>query len=142
MIARISRKDPFTPKERSRVMSAVASFDTEPELLLRKALWSRGMRYRLKRRIAGTRPDMVFVGAKLAVFVDGCFWHGCKRHYVAPVGNAELWQRKLNKNQARDRRNNEALADAGWKVVRVWECDVRTDPNEAAVTIEGVLRNP
>lgn len=134
-----SRKDPFTPEERSRVMRAVRSSDTAPELLLRGALWRRGMRYRLGRRIAETRPDLVFVGARLAVYVDGCFWHGCQRHYVAPVGNAEFWRRKLERNQARDRRNNGALAEIGWKVIRLWECDVRADPDAAAMMIERAL---
>ena len=63
-------------------------------------LWSAGLRYRLQRKIAGTRPDLCFVGAKVALFVDGCFWHGCPDHYSAPVHNSSFWNEKLRKNQA------------------------------------------
>ena len=119
--------DPFPPEERRRVMQAVRRDDTEPEMRLRLALWKAGLRYRLRRRIARTRPDLCFVAARVSVFVDGCFWHGCPHHYSAPVHNSLFWNEKLRKNQARDLRDNQRLEAAGWSVLRYWECEVRRE---------------
>lgn len=99
---------------------------TRPELALRQALWSRGLRYRLHYSLPGT-PDLVFVGPKLAVFIDGCFWHGCPEHYRPPQANVAYWQLKLTRNQERDRRVDQQLASEGWKVLRVWEHEIRRD---------------
>ena len=118
------RLDPFSPEQRRRVMQAVARKDTGPELKLRRALWRKGLRYRLHRGIAGTRPDLCFMSARIAVFVDGCFWHGCPKHYSPPVNNAAFWRLKLDRNQARDRRQDRLLREAGWEVMRYWECEV------------------
>ena len=119
--------DPFPPGERRRVMQAVGRNGTEPEMRLRRALWSTGLRYRLQRIVAGTRPDLCFVGAKVTVFVDGCFWHGCPDHYSAPVHNFSFWNEKLRKNQARDRRDDRRLKAEGWGVLRYWECEVKKE---------------
>ena len=105
-------------------MKAVGKRDTAPELRLRLDLWRIGLRYRKHPRIADTRPDFAFLGLRIAVFVDGCFWHGCPCHYVAPVGNAAFWQEKLRRNRSRDRLVNERLQNNGWTVFRVWECEV------------------
>ena len=117
-------KDCFDVEMRSQVMKAVGKRDTAPELRLRLDLWRLGLRYRKHPRIAKTRPDFAFVGSRIAVFVDGCFWHGCPHHYVAPVGNAAFWQEKLRRNRARDRLVNKRLENDGWTVFRVWECEV------------------
>jgi DNA mismatch endonuclease (patch repair protein) len=82
------------------------------------------------------RPDIVFTRARVAVFVDGCFWHRCPEHGLAPRSNADYWQTKFAKNVARDLRNNETLAGAGWRVVRVWEHE---DPMAAADRVEQLL---
>jgi DNA mismatch endonuclease (patch repair protein) len=121
-------------------MRAIRSGNTAPEILLRKELWRRGCRYRLRLRLHGTRPDLVFAGSKLAVFVDGCFWHGCPEHYRPPVGNARYWREKIEGNQARDHRNDMALANAGWKVLRLWECAVERDPAVAADAVVNAIR--
>lgn len=134
--------DPFPPKERRRVMQAVGRNDTEPEMWLRRALWSAGLRYRLQRRIAGTRPDLCFLGAKVAVFVDGCFWHGCPLHYSAPVHNSSFWSEKLRKNKARDRRDDRRLKLAGWNVLRYWECEVREKAIRIVEEVDQVVRGP
>ncbi len=118
-------------------MQAVGRNDTEPEIRLRRALWSAGLRHRLHRRIAGTRPDLCFVGPKVEVFVDGCFWHGCPDRYSTPVHNFSFWNEKLRKNQARDRRDDQKLVAAGWNVLRYWECEVR---EEAPRIVEEVVR--
>ncbi len=134
--------DPFSPKERRRVMQAVGKNDTEPEIKLRRALWSAGLRYRLHRRIAGTRPDLCFLGANVAIFVDGCFWHGCPVHYSAPVHNSSFWSEKLRKNQARDRRDDRRLEVASWNVLRYWECEVREEATRIVEEVGQRVRAP
>jgi DNA mismatch endonuclease (patch repair protein) len=109
---------------RSEQMSRVKGENTKPELRLRRALWARGLRYRLEVRTIGGRPDLVFLGPKVAVFVDGCFWHGCPYHYVRPRTRHEFWAGKLTANIERDRRQTQALLDDGWRVVRLWEHEV------------------
>jgi DNA mismatch endonuclease (patch repair protein) len=137
----VHSRDRLSPRRRSANMRAIRSMDTTPELLLRRNLWSRGLRYRLRQRIAGARPDLVFCYARVAVFVDGCFWHGCPVHYRPPVGNASYWSAKISGNCARDRRNDNALATDGWAVLRLWECEVRADPAAAGDEVAGVVRS-
>ena len=109
---------------RSQIMARVRRSGTEPELLLRRKLWSMGRRYRLRMKLPGS-PDLVFVSARLAVFVDGCFWHGCPVHHTLPAANRGFWLRKVTRNQERDRRVDEELAALGWRVLRIWEHEVR-----------------
>ncbi|MGW5740260.1 very short patch repair endonuclease [Amycolatopsis sp. NPDC003861] len=112
-----------TPQTRDR-MSRQKSRNTQVELALRKALHAAGLRYRIHRRpVSGVRreADIIFVGAKVAVFVDGCFWHGCPDHATWPKNNAEFWQAKIEDNRRRDLDTNARLAEAGWLAVRVWE---------------------
>lgn len=113
-------------------MRAVRTQNTPPEMDLRRALFRLGLRYRVHQRVAGTRPDVVFAGARVAVFVDGCFWHGCPDHYTTPKNNAAFWRNRLEQNWARDRRNDEALRAAGWTVFRFWECEVTTNATSLA----------
>lgn len=99
--------------------------DTKPEMALRKVLHAAGRRYRVDHRIdtpdGSVRTDIVFTRQRLAVFVDGCFWHGCPAHGSRPRSNPAYWNAKIARNRARDRRQTEALTAAGWRVVRVWE---------------------
>ena len=132
--------DCFDAEQRSRVMKAVGRHDTAPELRLRRRLWKNGLRYRKHPRIGGVKPDFAFPGPRVAVFVDGCFWHGCPRHYVAPVGNATFWRMKLRRNQALDRRVTEQLEGDGWAVLRVWECDVNKKLDVIALRIQRVVK--
>jgi DNA mismatch endonuclease (patch repair protein) len=121
-------------------MSRQARRDTAPEVALRRALHRRGLRYRV-----GTRPvpelrgaaDIVFTAARVAVYVDGCFWHMCPEHSTMPANNADWWKAKLEGNRARDRRTDDVLTRHGWDVVRVWEHD---DPEEAAARIAELVR--
>lgn len=111
------------PSVRAR-MSGQARKDTTPELALRSALHRRGLRFRVHRRpLPGLRreADLVFPQARVAVFVDGCFWHGCPAHASWPKSNAEWWRIKLNGNRARDAETDARLAEGGWLSVRVWE---------------------
>ena len=109
---------------RSALMGRIRSRDTEPETLLRAALWARGLRYRLNARTPVGKADIVVPGKKLAVFIDGCFWHGCPDHYVRPRSRADFWAAKLLENTTRDIRQTAALEALGWRAVRVWEHDV------------------
>lgn len=107
-----------------RSMLANRSRDTKPELRVRSAVHRRGLRYRVAARpISGLRrtADMVFRPAKVAVFIDGCFWHGCPEHYVQPRTNADYWSAKIDGNRQRDADTDHRLRDAGWTVLRYWE---------------------
>ncbi len=115
--------------------------DTKPELALRSELHRRGLRFRkdLPVRVPGrvVRPDVVFTRARLAVFLDGCFWHCCPQHGNVPRANGAYWQPKLERNVARDRAVDAALTDAGWQVLRAWEHE---QPSEVADRVLAVLR--
>ncbi|MBL8842705.1 MAG: DNA mismatch endonuclease Vsr [Planctomycetes bacterium] len=102
-------------------MARIRGRDTSPELILRKALASAGIRCRAQASTPICRADLAFVRKRIALFVDGCQWHGCPAHYVRPRSNVEFWANKLSTNVARDRRQTLQLEDAGWHVVRIWE---------------------
>ena len=126
---------------KSAQMSRVRNRHTAPELAIRRELHRRGLRYRVDMPIPGvgrTRPDIVFTRVRVAVFVDGCFWHRCPEHGSFPKTNAEWWLNKLNGNVRRDRAKDEALTAAGWKVIRIWEHE---DPATAADRIETTVRS-
>lgn len=124
----------------SRIASASSGKrDTKPELLLRRALWSAGLRYRVDVASLPGRPDLVIPAARLAVFCDGDFWHGRnleRRLQKLAVGhNARYWVSKIKSNVDRDRRIERVLVDSGWKVLRFWESDVRENPERAAKAV-------
>ncbi|WP_414944806.1 very short patch repair endonuclease [Amycolatopsis sp. cmx-11-32] len=105
-------------------MSKQKSRNTRIEMELRKALFALGLRYRVHRRpVKGVRRevDIVFGPARVAVFVDGCFWHGCPKHATWPKNNADFWRTKIETNRRRDLDTDARLAEAGWLAVRVWE---------------------
>jgi DNA mismatch endonuclease (patch repair protein) len=109
-------------------MARVRRSGTEPELVLRQALWAGGLRYRLKSKVRlPGKPDILFPGSKVAVFVDGCFWHGCPLHGTTPKTNADFWVAKIKRNQSRDVEVDAKLIGLGWKVVRLWEHDIKCD---------------
>ncbi len=123
-----------------RAMQAQRERDTGPELALRRELHRRGLRYFVHRRpLAGVRreADLLFVRARLAVFVDGCFWHGCPDHGTSPKSNAEWWLVKLARNQERDADTDVQLQSGGWEVLRIWEHEAI---EEAADRVERALR--
>lgn len=123
-----------------RVMQANRRRDTSPELHVRRLLHARGLRYRVDAApVKGLRrrADLVFGPARVAVFVDGCFWHACPEHGTRPATHADYWTTKLDRNVRRDRETDRLLAEAGWTVIRVWE----HEPAEnAAARIEAVVR--
>lgn len=124
----------------SAVMRGNRKVDTKPEVELRRRLHAAGERFRKNYLIkwdgGRVRVDIVFPGRRIAVFVDGCFWHRCPDHGSAPSSNAEYWATKLARNEERDRRVTGALERAGWKVVRVWE---HTSPDDAARVVLSLL---
>ncbi len=121
-------------------MSRVARRDTRPEVALRRELHARGMRYRVDvspvSNLRG-RADVVFRSARVAVYVDGCFWHSCSQHGVLPKSNREWWRAKLQATVLRDRATEKTLNGLGWQVVRVWEHE---DPAEGADRVEAAVR--
>ncbi len=124
----------------ARKMSTLARTDTAPELALRRELHGRGLRYRVQLHVPGNRRrriDVAFTRAKVAVFVDGCYWHGCPAHGTRPKTNSEWWDWKIARNRARDADTNQLLENQGWRVVRVWEHE---DPSTAADRVEHLVR--
>jgi DNA mismatch endonuclease (patch repair protein) len=115
-------------------MSQIRGKNTKPEILLRKTLWHHGVQYRLHYKLPG-RPDIVLVALKIAVFVDGCFWHGCPEHGVRPKTNRQFWDKKIQGNIQRDKKNRVALEKFGWKVLRFWEHEVEQSVDKAASVI-------
>jgi DNA mismatch endonuclease (patch repair protein) len=118
--------DTFDQATRSRIMSRVRSTNTTPELRLRKALFARGLRYRIHASGLPGKPDIVFPGRKAVIFVHGCqwHWHGCSRSRM-PSTNVEYWERKISRNQERDRDNLAKLTASQWRVLVVWECSIK-----------------
>jgi DNA mismatch endonuclease (patch repair protein) len=121
--------DVFSPEKRSAVMRRVKGRDTGPEMVVRRALRSLGVGYRLGGASLPGRPDLVMKGRRTVVFVHGCFWHGhdCARGARQPKANAAYWSGKIGRNRARDERNLAALEAAGWRVLTLWECDLKGD---------------
>lgn len=109
-------------------MAAIKGKDTKPEMIVRRYLFSRGLRFRVQvRKLPGT-PDIVLPKYKTVIFVNGCFWHGhegCK-YFRLPKSNVEFWEEKIERNVARDVRNEAELKALGWRVIRVWECEIKT----------------
>jgi DNA mismatch endonuclease, patch repair protein len=128
-----------TPEERSMNMAAIRSKDTKPELMLRKALHKEGLRYRVNNSLPG-RPDIVFCSKKVAVFVDGCFWHGCPKCYKEPATNQEFWKGKKEKNLSRDSEVNTKLKEKGWRVERFWEHEIYQDIDLIVAKIINMVR--
>ena len=119
--------DVYSSEKRSAVMRRVKGRDTAPELKVRKALTRLGARYRLHRKDLPGNPDIVMPGRRLALFVHGCFWHGhdCARGARVPKQNRDYWVAKIGRNVARDVESRAALADLGWRVETIWECELK-----------------
>lgn len=111
---------------RSYNMSQIKGKDTRPEIVLRKALWAEGYRYRLHYKKLPGKPDIVFPGRKKAIFINGCFWHKHDCQYFKwPKSNVQFWKDKINQNVTRDEKNYNDLVASGWKYLIVWECEIK-----------------
>ena len=119
--------DVFSPEKRSAVMRRVKGLDTGPEMVVRRALRALGVGYRLGGASLPGRPDVVMKGRRAVIFVHGCFWHGhdCARGARQPKANADYWLAKIGRNRERDRTSEEALAAEGWRVLTLWECELK-----------------
>ncbi|PKB80561.1 MAG: hypothetical protein BZY88_08505 [SAR202 cluster bacterium Io17-Chloro-G9] len=114
--------------KRSRNMAAIKSKDTKPEILVRRGLHREGFRFRLQRTVAGVRTDIILPKFKIAIFVNGCFWHGhdCKVAHI-PKTNAAYWTAKITRNKDRDEENANRLVEFGWRPETIWECRLSSD---------------
>lgn len=137
MRPRKSKKRKLTKSEQ---MARVRSKNTRPELIFRKALWNAGLRYVLQPDLPGT-PDLAIISRKIAIFVDGCFWHGCAQHYRMPTRNAEFWKLKIERNLRRDRRTDRDLAELGWITIRIWEHEISHDLAASVRRIERLVKS-
>jgi DNA mismatch endonuclease (patch repair protein) len=122
--------DIITIEQRSWLMSQIKEKNTKPEIAIRKLLHSKGFRFRIHdKRLAG-KPDLLLPKYKTVIFIHGCFWHqhpGCSVSHM-PKSNIEYWASKLGKNIIRDKKNKKELKKAGWKVIVIWECDIKKHP--------------
>jgi len=132
--------DIWSKEKRSAVMSKIRSKNTKPEILLRKALFSKGIRYRIHSKELPGNPDLVFKKYKTAIFVHGCFWHYHKdcREGRIPSSNSKFWEEKLLKNINRDELRQSELRELGWKVIVVWECEI--EKKLTSETLENLIR--
>jgi DNA mismatch endonuclease (patch repair protein) len=131
--------DTRTPEQRKRIMAAVKSRNTGPEVELRKALYGCGLRgWRCNYKRASGRPDIAWPARRVAVFVDGAFWHGHPSRHK-PGRSGAYWDRKIEQNVARDRRVNRELRNSGWEVLRVWDFEIRNDLEGVVARIVNVV---
>jgi len=115
---------------RSDIMRRIRSSDTGPERELRSLMWSKGFRFRKQHKVANVSVDVALLGPKIAILVDGCFWHGCPLHYRRPKSRRDYWDAKLERNKRRDARNDRDLSSEGWLVLRIWEHETSEDALE------------
>ena len=119
--------DKVSKRRRSEIMRSVKGKDTKPEMMVRKYLFSKGIRYRLHDKSLPGKPDIKLTKFKTVIFVNGCFWHGHKncKIYVMPKTNSRFWADKIDRNIERDSRNYVKLKELGWNIITVWECDLK-----------------
>ncbi len=135
--------DILTPQQRHRCMSHIRSRGTQPEMAVRKWLWTHGYRYRLNVKSVPGKPDIVMRKYRTAIFVNGCFWHGHEgcRLFVLPKTNTAFWQAKIDRNRERDRRNEEMLRANGWQVITLWACNLTKNRLESTMQQVAVALN-
>lgn len=131
--------DVHTPQTRSYNMSRIRSKDTKPEMLVRKFLYARGYRYKLHDKTLPGKPDIVLPKLRTVIFVHGCFWHGHKncKYFVVPKTRTDWWLNKINGNIANDKKHLAQLRKAGWRVINIWECQLK--PKKAEKTLQKLL---
>lgn len=121
--------DIISKEKRSHIMSLIKSKNTKPELIVRSFLHHQGLRFRLHKKDLPGQPDLVFKKFNTVIFVHGCFWHGhddpnCKSSHI-PKSNSQFWSNKIEKNQNRDKSNMEKLKTLGWRIITIWECEIK-----------------
>lgn len=113
--------DKFSREKRSEIMSKIRSKDTGLEKEFGRFLWSQGFRYRKNSKKYFGTPDFVFNKYQTVIFIDSCFWHGCKKHFKLPTTNVQFWREKIGRNMARDKEVNKYYKDVNWTILRIWE---------------------
>jgi DNA mismatch endonuclease (patch repair protein) len=145
-----SKPKPYSRDERSpkplnetvsKYMRSNKSKNTKPEVLFRKALWNAGVRgYRLHWKKAPGKPDIAFPGKKIAIFLNGCFWHRCPKCQLGlPKHNSDFWQAKFDRNVERDKEKITALENENWTVITIWECELKEDMNDQVERVNQLL---
>jgi DNA mismatch endonuclease (patch repair protein) len=131
--------DVLTKEQRAYNMSKIRGKNTAPEIKLRKLLWSEGIRgYRIHFKLPG-KPDIVFSKKRVAIFIDGCFWHKCPVCFQEPETRKEFWMKKILSNIDRDVKVNIQLKEKGWTVIRIWEHEIKKNPSSVIETIREKL---
>ena len=134
--------DRLSSEGRRRNMQAIGSKNTGIEMKLRRALWKAEIRgYRIHPKGLAGRPDLVFTRAKLAIFVDGCFWHGCPACYRPPISNSGFWQKKVEYHRSRDLLNSSRLNGHGWRVLRIWEHSLNRNLSGCLEAVRDALKS-
>lgn len=131
--------DSFSPAKRSEIMRSIKSADTQFERDFRSLLWKAGLRYRLKNSLPG-KPDLYFSSARVAVFLDSCFWHGCNDHCRLPNTNREYWVKKINRNRTRHSELKRQYYSTGWRIIRLWEHAIRENPQGCVKRVVAAVR--
>jgi len=127
--------DVLTPEQRTYNMSRIRGKNTAPEIKLRKMLFAAGIRgYRIHYNLPG-KPDIVFVRKKIVVFIDGCFWHKCPADFQEPETHKEFWMKKIQSNIDRDKKINKQLKREGWTIIRIWEHEIKKEPENVVKKI-------
>lgn len=128
--------DIVSKEKRSEIMSKIKSGDTALEDKFRKAIWKRGLRYRKNVKNMPGKPDIYLPAKKIVVFLDSCFWHGCEQHCRMPNSNIEYWQRKIEKNRKRDAEITKQYKNNGFKILRLWEHEIRKNIEKVIKKVE------
>lgn len=119
--------DNLTKDQRRKNMQAIRSSNTKMEKFVAKELWTRGYRFRKNVKDLIGKPDIAIKKYKVVIFLDSCFWHGCKEHFIFPKSNTEYWMSKISRNIQRDQQVNDYYSKSGWHILRVWEHEVKSD---------------
>jgi DNA mismatch endonuclease (patch repair protein) len=131
---------PITKTERSKIMSAIKGKDSRIEINFRKALCRIGTKYRKNAKNHFGKPDILFKKYKTVVFIDSCFWHGCRYHGKLPKLHRSFWKNKIERNKQRDKEVKDHYKKRGWKIIRFWEHQIKKDPQKAIMKIKKVLK--
>jgi len=133
--------DTVSKEKRSEIMSRIKGSDTSFEERFRKSLWREGLRYRKNVKKLLGKPDIYFASKKLVVFLDSCFWHGCKEHCRMPSSNIEYWEKKIDRNRKRDKEVTQYYKDNGYKIMRIWEHELKNNFDETVEKIISEVNN-
>jgi DNA mismatch endonuclease (patch repair protein) len=133
--------DIVSKKKRSEIMSAVRSKDTKMEIVFKKAIRQKGFKYDKKSSKYFGKPDIVFKKYKTMIFLDSCFWHGCRKHCRMPASRKKYWRNKIERNKIRDKEVNRFYEKTGWKIIRIWEHEIKKDLNKVVLNTIHKIKN-